>query len=127
MAVWSSKNGLINGFWYNTDVHAAFPTPPTTPIGGRYQPWGKNSQMAMLSGVDQNACNLAYKDPLVWGSDNWDFPTNPYPTVGWIGRVHRGTPWQTVNLKSTNVLATPCFWEPGISKRRHQHLGQLDG
>jgi hypothetical protein len=37
-------------------------------------------------------------------SDNWDFPTNQYPTVGLIGRVHRGTPWQTVYLKSRNVL-----------------------
>jgi hypothetical protein len=24
--------------------------------------------------------------------------------VGWLGRVHRGTPWQTVYLKSTNIL-----------------------
>jgi hypothetical protein len=60
--------------------------------------------MASLSAVDTNGYNMAYKDPLVWGPDNWDFPTNAYPTVGWIGRVHRGTPWQTVDLKSTNIL-----------------------
>src|ERR1017187_5745 len=53
---------------------------------------------------DINAYNLAYRAPLAWGSDNWDFPTNLYPTVGWIGRVHRGTPWQAVDLKSTNIL-----------------------
>jgi hypothetical protein len=47
---------------------------------------------------------LIYKDPLVWASDYWDFPTNQYPTVGWIGRVHRGTPWQTVYLKAADVL-----------------------
>ena len=36
--------------------------------------------------------------------DRWDFPTNQYPAVGWLGRVHRGTPWQTVYLKSRSVL-----------------------
>jgi len=44
------------------------------------------------------------KDPLAWGSDNWDFPGNQYPALGWLGRVHRGTPWQTVYLKAHNIL-----------------------
>jgi len=48
--------------------------------------------------------NYAVKDPLVDGSDDWDFPTNSYPSVGWIGRVHRGTPWQTVYLKDADML-----------------------
>ncbi len=114
LAVWSGKNAQIgNGLWYNTD-HEPMPTPPTTPIGGRYQPWGQNKQMMALANVDTNGYNLAYKDPLVWGSDNWDFPTNPYPTVGWIGRVHRGTPWQTVYLKSANTLkATAAGYDAG--------------
>ena len=54
--------------------------------------------------MDVNAYNLAYKDPLVRISDNWDFPRNKFPTVGWLGRVHRGTPWQTVYLKASDVL-----------------------
>jgi hypothetical protein len=104
LAVWGGKNDQIgNGLWYNTD-HQTLPTPPTTPIGGRYQPWGQNKQMMALANVDTNGFNLAYKDPLVWGPTNWDFPTSLYPTVGWIGRVHRGTPWQTVYLKSANTL-----------------------
>jgi hypothetical protein len=53
--------------------------------------------------IDQNQYSFAYRDPLVWSPDNWDFPTNKYPTVGWLGRVHRGTPWQSVYLKSTNI------------------------
>jgi hypothetical protein len=53
--------------------------------------------------VDQNQYSFAYRDPLVWSPDNWDFPTNKYPSVGWLGRVHRGTPWQSVYLKSTNI------------------------
>jgi hypothetical protein len=39
----------------------------------------------------------------VRASDNWDFPTNKLPAVGWLGRVHRGTPWQSVYLKSVNI------------------------
>ncbi len=72
-------------------------------VGDRYQPWGRNDQLNGLNNVDKNAYNLAYRDPLIWGSDNWGFPTNKYPTVGWLGRVHRGTPWQTAYLKATNI------------------------
>jgi hypothetical protein len=30
----------------------------------------------------------------------WNFPTNLLPGIGWLGRIHRGTPWQTIYLKS---------------------------
>ena len=75
-------------------------------LGDRYQPWGRNQQMAFLgpNQVDTSSYNLRFRDPLVWGSDYWDFPTGKYPTVGWLGRVHRGTPWQTVYLKASDVL-----------------------
>jgi hypothetical protein len=93
---------------HHSDDASLQPVPTTTKFmhaqGDRYQPWGVSKQMQGLSSVDTNACNLAYKDPLVWSSDSWDFPTNVFPSVGWIGRVHRGTPWQTVFLKSPNVL-----------------------
>jgi hypothetical protein len=45
--------------------------------------------------------------------DNWQFPTNKLPGIGWIGQVHRGSPWQTVYLKpamGTNVLLTWNSW-----------------
>jgi hypothetical protein len=71
-------------------------------LNDRYQPWGN---ILLTANVDTNACNLAYKDPLVRMSDNWDFPTNKFPGVGWLGRVHRGTPWQTVYLKATDILS----------------------
>jgi len=106
LAMWSEKLPAINGVWAHSDdpLTQPVPKPPLSPIGGRYQPWGNPGQVASASSADSNPYNLAYKDPLAWGSDSWDFPTNLYPTVGWIGRVHRGTPWQTVNLKSTNIL-----------------------
>lgn len=109
LAIWLNNAVLTNGAWYHSDDPSLQPLPqaPTNPISGRYQPWGAKGQMGSLSGVDSNPENLAYKDSLAWGPDYWDFPTNPYPTVGWIGRVHRGTPWQTVYLKSTNILSDP--------------------
>jgi hypothetical protein len=66
-----------------------------------YRPWGGNPQ---LPTEDQNPGNLTIKDPLVRQSDDWDFPTYKFPSAGWLGRVHRGTPWQTVYLKSPDVL-----------------------
>jgi len=74
-------------------------------LGERYQPWGLKGQMASLAGVDTNAYNLAYKDPLVFGSDNWNFPTNQTWNPNWLGQIHRGTPWQTVYLKASDILS----------------------
>ena len=119
-AIWSpggTSAMLVNGIWLqnnnganNGTISYQFPVPPGTNIANfnqnnsRYQPWG---QTLSQSGLDYSANNLSYKDPLVRGSDFWDFPTNQYPTVGWLGRVHRGTPWQTVYLKATDILQDP--------------------
>ncbi|MSU61191.1 MAG: hypothetical protein EXS31_02150 [Pedosphaera sp.] len=65
-------------------------------LNERYQPWGGNPQK-QATGL---AYSMAAKDPGVTGSDVWSFPTNKFPNVGWLGRVHRGTPWQTIYLKS---------------------------
>lgn len=70
-------------------------------VNNRYRPWGI---APTATGSDLNPFNLSYKDPLVWQSDDWDFPANVLPTVGWLGRVHRGTPWQSIYLKATNIL-----------------------
>lgn len=45
------------------------------------------------------------KDPLVGQSDDWNFPSGESLTFEWLGRVHRGTPWQTVFLKPSNQTA----------------------
>ena len=66
-----------------------------------YMPWGGNPT---LPGVDKNSFNLSLKDPLVWRSDNWDFPTNEPLSSAWLRRIHRGTPWQTIYLKSSDIL-----------------------
>ena len=63
-------------------------------INTRYRPWPSGN------GADISEYNIAFKDPMIRRSDDWQFPTNRYPNVGWLGRIHRGTPWQTVYLKS---------------------------
>ena len=82
------------------------PSPTFSQINERYQPWGVVAPNYYQSSSYDfgNAFNLSYKDPQVLRSDYWDFPTNAYPTVGWLGRVHRGTPWQTVYLKASDIL-----------------------
>jgi hypothetical protein len=69
-------------------------------INDRYRPWGGNPQ----SEDKLTDTQMAIKDPFVTRSDDWDFPTNKFPNIGWLGRVHRGTPWQTIFLKSTNTM-----------------------
>lgn len=75
------------------------PIPNIGRLNDRYRPWGGNPRQA----TDANKFNLALKDPLVRSSDDWQFPTNQFPTIGWLGRIHRGTPWQTVYLKASAV------------------------
>ncbi|MEW6159274.1 MAG: hypothetical protein AB1813_17755, partial [Verrucomicrobiota bacterium] len=84
--------------------------PPRTPLTNnlgrlneRYNPWGGNPEKS----GDPRAFDFGLKDPLVRQADDWEFPTNKFPSIGWLGRVHRGTPWQTVYFKAglpaTNV------------------------
>ena len=73
-------------------------------VNERYQPWGGGGQLAGI-----NAFNYYVKDPLVVNSDAWKFPANKFPGIGWLGRVHRGTPWQTMYLKS-GVASWTNWW-----------------
>jgi hypothetical protein len=92
-----------------------FDTPPTPlplpnlgAVNNCYEPWGGNPDGSSYS---TTAFDLTVKDPLVFGSDYWDFPTNPLPDLTWLGRVHRGTPWQTIYLKAPGTsLATWMEW-----------------
>jgi hypothetical protein len=79
--------------------------PPLFNLGAvnrRYQPWGGGP--FGLSNPLMPAKQPAGKDPSVVRSDCWQFPTNQPLSVEWLGQVHRGTPWQTIFLKSTNIL-----------------------
>jgi hypothetical protein len=99
-----------------------FAVPPQIPLTNsnlgllneRYRPWGGNPNQS----TDRLAIDPRAKDPLIRRSDDWDFPTNKFPTLGSLGRVHRGTPWQTIYLKS-GVLATNLWLEWAGSHGTH--------
>jgi hypothetical protein len=69
-----------------------------------YLPWPSTTSDYKTS--PQTQFETALKDPGVRNSDGWNFPTNMLPNVGWLGRVHRGTPWQTVYMKSEDLAVT---------------------
>lgn len=67
-----------------------------------YAPWGTNANLGTGVSSDGMKSDMAYKDPQITKPSDWAFPnpTNAIASVGAIGRVHRGTPWQTVYFKS---------------------------
>jgi hypothetical protein len=66
-------------------------------LNPEYKPW-RLTPGADASDIVVNA-NPFNTDPGVAGSDAWEFPTNKLASLGWLGRVHRGTPWQTIYFK----------------------------
>jgi hypothetical protein len=77
-------------------------------LNWRFAPWGGNWLWADPAWPAPSDFDPAIKDPGVWSSDDWSFPVGQPLSLGWIGRVHRGTPWQTVYLKSD--VATDEAW-----------------
>jgi len=77
------------------------PLPNLGRINTRFRPWGGNPTFSDPTTDYQTAI----KDPAISRPDSWNFPTNQSLGIDWVGRVHRGTPWQTIFLKSTNILA----------------------
>jgi hypothetical protein len=75
-------------------------------INKRYMPWGGS----LNGGNPDYNTDMTIKDPLVTRSDDWQFPNGKIPNIGWLGRVHRGTPWQTVYMKSSPV-SDPTYWQ----------------
>lgn len=76
----------------------------------RYSPWGGNPYLADYWNPGPDDYNPALKDPGIWRADAWDFPTGQPLDISWIGRVHRGTPWQTLYLKHTEPEANEWEW-----------------
>ena len=75
----------------------------------RYDPWGGNPARGPVG--NKSAYLTSLKDPLVRSSDEWDFPSGEPLSFGTLGRIHRGTPWQTVYLKASDIdLSTWINW-----------------
>lgn len=73
------------------------------PASGNSSPGNRSQNSAVSAAFD-----YSFKDPLIRSPDDWNFPvgTNSsfrFSGVGQLGRVHRGTPWQTVYLKSLDA------------------------
>ncbi len=108
-------NGVKTGTNQWNKTSSAFPIlPDLGQLNKRYQPWGINLQTA---GTDPNPYNSQTKIRWSIQSDDWDFPAYKFPSVGWLGRVHRGTPWQTVYLKVAG--------DSELTKTEDQHIGWL--
>jgi hypothetical protein len=88
-------------------------------LNRRYAPWG--GYPFGDSDLDPSAFDLSLKDPLIRSSDDWNFPTGQSLSFDWLGRVHRGTPWQTIYLKSQ--VADPGDWETWTGASDLQQAG----
>ena len=68
-------------------------------------PWGQEPRLGFGAAAPANDAasiryDIAYKDPLIQSPDDWVFPTGKLASLGQLGRIHRGTPWQTIYMKS---------------------------
>lgn len=92
------------------------------PLNQHYRPWGGNPNKGGVDTSPHTSKNLALKDSQVTGSDAWNFPTTGYPNLDWLGRVHRGTPWQTLFLKAINIDAQTWQLWTGVSNATEAQL-----
>jgi hypothetical protein len=100
----TSTNGIMSRFNQVTLMPQFPPNTNLLQLNYTYQPWGGYH---LPNGDSLNSSYMNYdirfKDPGVQQSDDWDFPTGESLSFEWLGRVHRGTPWQTVFLKPSNL------------------------
>jgi len=71
-------------------------------INDQYQSWGGNP-LGSRTNPKVPAFEIRAKDPGVTRPDVWVFPSGQPLSSDWLGRVHRGTPWQTLYLKSGSL------------------------
>jgi hypothetical protein len=100
---------LMTLVYTNLMVDSLDPSPTANlgQVNYRYEPWGGGPSGGISSATKTD---LTVKDPLMFSSDYWDFPTNLLADLTGLGRVHRGTPWQTVYLKSFDSSNYPSWF-----------------
>ena len=86
-----------------------------------YAPWRRSARLGVGAADETLSVDLAFKDPLIINSSAWSFPTptNAFASIGQLGRIHRGTPWQTVYLKSLVANTEPSEELEHFSDRHH--------
>jgi hypothetical protein len=124
---WQANDPLVHSLI--TDLRALFPTNTVTltsdvpplrnldVVNISCSPWG-------MPVASTGAYDSTVKDPRIRRSDDWDFPTNCVPSADILGKVHRGTPWQTLNLKSgTAPMVSWQRWtgilDPIVAQQTH--------
>jgi hypothetical protein len=70
-------------------------------LNRRYLPWPTIPSDYKTSPTTQFATEV--KDPLIRNSDSWTFPAGETLSFANLGNIHRGTPWQTIYLKSSET------------------------
>ncbi|WP_040547104.1 hypothetical protein [Pedosphaera parvula] len=109
----------------NLGLTAASLLPNLAALNDPFRPWGGNP--IKNSDNDPHAFDLAFKDPLITRSDDWSFPTNAPLSFNWLGHVHRGTPWQTIYLKSPAAdLNSWEQWTGNYSKQWNNNYFTMD-
>ena len=88
-------------------------------LNQRFTPWGGYPPTTLPSAT---AYVSLVKDPMVRSSENWNCAPHGLLSVEWLGKVHRGTPWQTLYLKSADVNSSTWQswlggWDPIAAQR----------
>lgn len=105
--LWSAQFG--NGLRRESPSGAIQTIPNIGELNDRFEPWGGNPTIG--GPVATPLFSTAIKDPLVIALEAWDSAGRGQLSFGWLGKVHRGTPWQTLYLKSSDVsLSTWMKW-----------------
>lgn len=87
-------------------------------VNNRYRPWG--GQQPDANDTSGDDYHIGERDSGVLGSDYWDFPAQKFPNLGWVGRVHRGTPWQTIYLKAPDPNFSVSAWVKQVGAASYQ-------
>jgi hypothetical protein len=106
--VWQANDPLVHypieDLQFETSTNFYLLTQPATNIAPatlgeinvRYSPWLGRPNSSYPEYSDR-----ALKDAGLYSSDQWNFPSNQTSLAAdWLGRVHRGTPWQTIYLQA---------------------------
>ena len=90
--------GIATNHQFLRPKQPASNVPPATLsyLNTRYSPWNGHPDKATYP----ESGDTSIKDPGVSQSGDWQFPSNTLATVGLLGRIHRGTPWQSIYFKS---------------------------
>ena len=103
---WQTRDPLVNNHEWN---YTPLLLPFNAPMGNlllhpAYSSVPRLDPNANAMHVDSLSASPTYgsgcRDPLV-NHANWGFATAPFGNVGWLGAIHRGTPWQTIHFKSS--------------------------